>query len=76
MGDCQFDIHIQDVDSIALEVRSLGCDFFPSQGHFACQMLIFAATHYTRTSYEFCQCSRRPNEILIVRTLIPNFVRT
>jgi hypothetical protein len=38
-------------------------------------MLITSATHYQRTSYESEQRSRQPDEILIVRTLIPNLVR-
>jgi hypothetical protein len=43
MGNCQFDIHNQDEDSVALEVRNLGCDFFsrPLKGtlHATCSFL-------------------------------------
>jgi hypothetical protein len=75
MGDCQFDIHSR-VRGLrcSLEVRNLGGEFLSrSPGlHFACQILIISVTHYLRTSYESEQRSGRPDEILIVRTLIPN----
>jgi hypothetical protein len=75
MGDCEFNFHSQVEDCVALEVRNLDFDFFPTPlGHFACQAIFFAAIRCTRTSYESDRLFGRPNEILFVRTLIPSFV--